>query len=380
MIATINLHFAVDVSPVFHIVPKGYDISASYAVFELRDKNGNELYAESATGITVETITLTVKLKYADGTEVEAGTEVLAFRVSPDLIPLSLGDPDHIDPMQYRYGIRVDDNWVVQGWWTVWPDTGPAGYMGSQIAVCCGPQQIAVTVGSGPKGEQGLIGPAGPWEATSRLVTSSGAILATDTLVFAKAGGADIELSCPDPADLWDGVNGLVITIARTAEDTGSVTITGTADGLPLELFSSAENLGESVYITTTDGIDLIVSDAPFVIQVADSMGGGGYLELEFAAADLVSGGSPISVYMGNIPDGSLVRSAVIRFTEYFDVPVQLSVGPSGSQRNVFAGTEPPDEEGYKTELYRKFSGDILLTPAFASAPTTGVGVIYLTY
>lgn len=266
MIATVNLNFAVDITPVFHIVPKGYDISASSAVFELRDKTGAEIYVESSDGITVETITLAAPLKYADGTEIAAGTEVSALRVAPDLSALSLGDPEHVNPVQYRYGLRVDDAWTMQGWWTVWPDTGPAGCMGSPIAVCCGPQQIAVTVGSGPRGEQGIPGPAGPWEATSRLVTTSGPILASDTLLFARASGADIELSCPDPADLWDGVNGRVITIVRTPEDTGTVTITGTVDGLPLELFSSAENLGESVYITTTDGVALLVSDAPFVV------------------------------------------------------------------------------------------------------------------
>lgn len=267
MIATVQLNFAVDISPVFHVVPKGYDILTSSAVFELRDKKGNELYPESAAGITVETITLTDPLKYADGTEIPAGTEVSALRVAPDFSALSLGDPENISPVQYRYGLRVDDVWTMQGWWTVWPDTGPAGCMGSTLAVCCGPTQIAVTVGYGPAGPQGDVGPAGPWSAETRLVTASGPILATDTLVFVAAGGEDISLSCPDPADLWDGVNGRVITIARLPADTGTVTITGSADGLPIELFSSGENLGESVYITTTDGITLVVNDAPFVVQ-----------------------------------------------------------------------------------------------------------------
>lgn len=146
MIATVNLNFAVDIAPVFHVVPKGYDISVSSAVFELRDKTGAELYAESSDGITVETITLAAPLKYADGTEISAGTEVAALRVSPDLLPLSLGDLEHVNPVQYRYGLRVDDAWVMQGWFTLWPDTGPAGCMGSPIAVCCGPVQVAVNI------------------------------------------------------------------------------------------------------------------------------------------------------------------------------------------------------------------------------------------
>lgn len=162
MIATVNLSFAVDIAPVFHVVPKGYDISNSSAVFELRDKNGVELYPESSAGITVETITLTAPLKYVDGTEIAGGTEVAALRVAPDLSSLSLGDPAQVNPVQYRYGLRVDDAWVLQGWYTVWPDTGPAGCMGSPIAVCCGPQQIAV----------GVAGVSGSGGGGSKIISS----------------------------------------------------------------------------------------------------------------------------------------------------------------------------------------------------------------
>lgn len=157
MIATVHLNFAVDIPPVFHVVPKGYDISSSSAVFELRDKNGAELYAESSDGITVETITLTATLKYADGTEIPDGTEVLALRVAPDLSALTLGDPAHINPMQYRFGLRVDGAWTMQGWLTVWPDTGPVGCMGSPLAICCGPVQVAVNV-CGVVGDGGEAG------------------------------------------------------------------------------------------------------------------------------------------------------------------------------------------------------------------------------
>lgn len=170
---------------------------------------------------------------------------------------------------KYRYGLTVVHpalDFRVQGTWQLLRKYGTAQAGPNDWTLSVTDQTITINGGTGPQGEQGLIGPAGPWEATSRLATTSGAILATDTLVFARAGGADIELSCPDPADLWDGVNGRIITIARVPEDTGTVTITGTADGLPLELFSSAENLGESVYITTTDGVTLLVSDAPFVV------------------------------------------------------------------------------------------------------------------
>lgn len=146
MIATVHLNFAVDIPPVFHVVPKGYDILSSSAVFELRDKSGSELYAESPDGITIETITLTAPLKYADGTKIDSGTEVEAIRVSPDLSSLSLGDPENINVTQYRYGLRVDNAWMIQGWWNVWPDTGPAGFAGNMLAVYCGIMQVAVNI------------------------------------------------------------------------------------------------------------------------------------------------------------------------------------------------------------------------------------------
>lgn len=264
MIATVNLNFAGDIAPVFHIVPKGYDLSASTAVFELRDKSGAELYAESSAGITVETITLTAPLKYADGTEIAAGTEVDALRVSPDLSSLSLGDPEHVNPVQYRYGLRVDDAWTIQGWWTVWPDTGPAGCMGSPIAVCCGPQQIAVTVGVGHVGGQ-----------------------------------------------------------------------------------------GES---------------------------SGGYLDLPFVAADFVAGGLPLPVSIGSVPVDSLIKNVIIRFDEYFDKTVSLSVGQVLNNFPIFDGTEPADPDGYLSFPFLVFSGELFLFPDFITPPVTGGGTIYLAY
>jgi hypothetical protein len=259
MIATVNLNFAVDIAPVFHVVPSGYDISVSQAVFELRDKTGAELYAESSAGITVETITLTAPLKYADGTEIDAGTEVAALRVAPALSSLPLGDPEHVERVQYRYKLRVDDAWKVQGWWTVWPDTGPAECMGSPIAVCCGPQQIAVTVGGG----------------------------------FYRVGG---------------------------------------------------------------------------------------YLEIDFVAADLVAGGLPLPVSAGSVPNNSLIKQAVVRFNEYFDTAVSLAVGQDGNDFRIYSGPGPEDPDGHLTLLFRKFSGEINVYPDFTSPPTVGSGTIFLIF
>lgn len=103
--------------------------------------------------------------------------------------------------------------------------------------------------------------------------------------------------------------------------------------------------------------------------------GGGGYLELEFAAADLATG-QPLLI--GSVPDDTLICIGVIRFVTYFDQNVTLKVGQEGSQKEVF-GNDPPDAEGYETRFYSKFSGDIFLYPEFLTAPAIGAGVVYLT-
>lgn len=102
---------------------------------------------------------------------------------------------------------------------------------------------------------------------------------------------------------------------------------------------------------------------------------GGGYLELEFGAADLTDG---LPLLIGSVPADTLICLAVLRFATYFDQNVVLKVGQEGSQKEVF-GNDPPDEEGYETRFYSKFSGDIFLYPEFATAPAIGAGVVYLT-
>jgi hypothetical protein len=126
------------------------------------------------------------------------------------------------------------------------------------------------------------------------------------------------------------------------------------------------------------------LSDAAVVVDLTvgpqgpagGSGSGGGYLELEFAAAD-ISAGLPLLI--GSVPVDTLVCIAVLRFATYFDQNVVLKVGQEGSQKEVFGNDDPPDEEGYETRFYSKFSGDIFLYPEFVSAPAIGAGVVYLT-
>lgn len=177
---------------------------------------------------------------------------------------------DLVPGYKYRYGLTIihpELSFVVQGDWQKLKTYGPVSDSANSWTVSTTDTTVTINGGTGPKGDQGDIGPAGPWQAVSRIVTASTTILPTDTLLFVTAGGGSVEIATPDPADIWDGTNGRVITIARTFDDTGTVTVTGDADGLPMELFSGPDG-AESVYVTTTDGVSLIVSDAPFVIYI----------------------------------------------------------------------------------------------------------------
>jgi hypothetical protein len=111
-------------------------------------------------------------------------------------------------------------------------------------------------------------------------------------------------------------------------------------------------------------------------VMAGSSAAPGGYLELEFTAADLASG---LPLLIGTVPDNSLIRSTVVRFSEYFDSVVTLKVGQAAKRKNVYdAGDE--DQEGGMTLIYDKFSGALYLYPEFQTAPATGAGVIYVTY
>jgi hypothetical protein len=112
-------------------------------------------------------------------------------------------------------------------------------------------------------------------------------------------------------------------------------------------------------------------------VMAGSSAATGGYLELEFSAADL-AGGLPLLI--GSVPDASLIRAAVVRFFEYFDEPTLLKIGQDAKKKHVYTSAAPYDDEGYKTEIYDKFSGEIYLYPEFQTAPATGAGVIYVTY
>ena len=126
--------------------------------------------------------------------------------------------------------------------------------------------------------------------------------------------------------------------------------------------------------------LTVCVGPVMVAVNVCGVMAGsasGGYLELEFTAADLAAGGQ--SLLIGTVPDNTFIRSAVVRFSEYFDSVVTLMVGQVAKKKNVYdSGDE--DTEGGVTLIYDKFSGELYLYPEFQTSPATGAGVIYVTY
>jgi len=238
--ANIALNFSNGLNPLFHVVPTvGYDLVSTTPRLIIRNNLGETKFDElgSAAGISVETIELQEDLDFGDGKILEAGEEVQAYKIQPDLSLAGLPDPDNKIKKEYRYGFFAGDDWGVQGTWTVYPDAGTVpGSRGDHIhAVSVGPLQIAVAVGGLP----GPVGPPGSAEVGIRIISVSGSILSTDQSVIIIAGGADITLALPDPGDIYDTVTNKTknITFFRPADDTGTVTLTGTAANLPDSLY-----------------------------------------------------------------------------------------------------------------------------------------------
>lgn len=141
-----NLDFTDGIPQELHLIPQDLDLTGATGTFVLRDKAGLALYPESGDGVSVVNLTLTADLSYPDGTVIAAGTEVQALFVAPDLSGLSLADPDNLQEQQYRYGIKINNGCSLQGYWTVWPDSGPARCNQAVIGIGSGPVQLAVSI------------------------------------------------------------------------------------------------------------------------------------------------------------------------------------------------------------------------------------------
>lgn len=249
-----NFDFTEGISQDLNIIPQDLDLTGATGTFVLRDKDGLALYPESGDGISVVSVTLIKDLRYPDGTVIEAGTEVQALLVSPDLSGLALSDPDNLQPRQYRYGITINSGWVIQGYWTIWPDSGPARCNQGLIGVCCGPVQVAVAFSGipGPTGATGIPGEG--YSAYYRKITESGPISAADSTVEISAGGGDVTVSLPSAADLFSVNSTKQGRVYRDFGDTGSVAITGPGS----ETFGGVLYPGES-FSYESNGVKLLI-------------------------------------------------------------------------------------------------------------------------
>ena len=246
-----NIDFTDGIPQELHIIPQDLDLTGATGTFVLRDKSGIALYPESGEGVSIVTVSLVKDLRYPDGTVIEAGTEVQAILIAPDLSGLALADPDHVQPRQYRYGITINNGWSIKGYWTVWPDSGPARCNQSVIGVCCGPQQVAIAFGGIP-GQPGIPGEG--YSASYRKIISSAVILPTDSTVEIVAGGSDISVALPDPAALFSDSTTKQGRVYRGRNDTGLVTITGSG----VDLFDGVLYPGES-FTYESNGTVLII-------------------------------------------------------------------------------------------------------------------------
>lgn len=372
--ARLDLSFSSAIAPVFYLVPTAnYNLLSQPARLVIRSKAGIQIFNETgiAAGITIVDHLLTDDLQYPDGSVILAGETVKAWRVAPDLSAVPMYDPLNNKMQQSRYGFTADPGgaeWVIEGFWSVWPDTGPVPHFSQsgEKGVQIGGAISAGVFFPGTQGATGAQGLPGPWVATSKLVSTDYTITADDSLVFVQANGADITISCPPAESLWLGNAGKVIVIARVPGDTGTVTITGDADGLPFVIYAS-----ESLYITTTDGIQLIADVSPFVLNVEQSATSG-YILTDFTATDLLAG----AVSAGIPPAGRYIFDIDINISSPLDCT--LSVGTALDPDFYF--TTGPANVDYTTPVRSVSDGGEFFLSANGLTLPAGSGKIIITY
>lgn len=114
--------------------------------------------------------------------------------------------------------------------------------------------EVAVTVElvAGADGAAGAIGEG--YVGSFRQITTSDAILPADSTVEIVAGGNDITVALPDPADIFTDAKTKQGRVYRGESDTGVVTITGSG----ADLFGGTLSPGESFFYESNGAILLI--------------------------------------------------------------------------------------------------------------------------
>ena len=105
--------------------------------------------------------------------------------------------------------------------------------------------------------------------------------------------------------------------------------------------------------------------------------GGGGKLELQFAAADLVS-----TLNVGSIPSTLRVFKIQVDILSPFNNGVQFSVGIESDNSLLFElnGQDCATVESYNASMSKKVATAIILYPYYAILPTTGSGILTIFY
>ena len=198
------------------------------------DATGVYLLDQDTTdgNITVDELTISINIPAADivAAGIEEGGE---YDFS-----LTIGEP-------------IDGNRIQAGFFAV-QETGfvPAG--GGSYEVGLAEVNLTVEVIGGAQGVQGEQGEGyvGPF----RKITSSDTILPTDSTVEIVAGGSDITVALPDPADIFTDGRTKQGRVYRPESDTGVVIITGSGS----DLFGGVLFPGES-FVYESNGTSLLI-------------------------------------------------------------------------------------------------------------------------
>lgn len=176
--ARLDLKFSSKLGNLFYIVPtNNYDMVGKIGQLIIRTTEGTEKFNESGldAGISVIDHTLNDYLRYPDGSILEPGETVKAYKINPDLTDKVIPDPLNKSVARYWFGFTsdpgADDSWGIQGYWEIWPDSFPVpnSHNASVNSVQIGGQ---VQVGVFFPGTQGIAGPPGPGVILDETPTS----------------------------------------------------------------------------------------------------------------------------------------------------------------------------------------------------------------
>lgn len=137
-----------------------------------------------------------------------------------------------VEDGEYEYGLTIGepiDGVRIQGLFRALGETGGVRHGCNKFSISFADFTADLALaGIGPRGLQGI--PGNGHTGLYRMIDETGAILASDSTVEVRAGGSNIAIALPDPADPLLFTNdsfASTIFIFRGLNDTGNVTVTG---------------------------------------------------------------------------------------------------------------------------------------------------------